>query len=147
VELAPGIPDGLSPLAHASNVAFWINRVAYVSDGQCSALSLWRLGRSLKNPRTIEPSLNSLIRLESGLPFERRIHSREMRGVRLGRAHVLRRVLQRVRVNRQPVDAPIPEVTELPRQDFVEKRLTRRAATGHHRPALGAAGGGCIELS
>jgi len=57
-------------------MAFWINRFVYMSDGKCSPLPLWRLGRSLETLRTVEPLLNSLIRFGSRMPFERCVHSR-----------------------------------------------------------------------
>ena len=135
----PGLPRRLRPLVDSAEVVFWCDRLVYMNDGQNSSLPWGWIARARKHFGAIEPLLDGPIYFGRVVHFERRVHSRQVGRVRLSRSHVLRGMLKGVDIDGQSVHPSIFVISELPRENFVEQRLTRLATLSDRRSTFRAA--------
>lgn len=105
-------------------------------NGELSAVLRGWLARARKEMWAVEPLLDRPIRFGRAALREGRVDSRQVRGIRLRRSHVLCGMLKRVDIDRQSVEARVSVICELPRQYFVEQSSAAFATARHSRPAF-----------
>jgi len=107
-------------------------------NSQGSPLSRWRIIWTVNFPGTVQPTLNCPVGQRYILLFKSGTDARQVRGVGLGRAHVLGWMLKRIDIHGQAVVPGVAIITEFSGQYRVEQFLASAASAIHCRAAIGA---------
>ncbi len=138
VEGAPRFPRCTRPFPNALDMLLRVLCPGDVDDRQAPSFSCRRCNGSIQRLGPVQPALNSFVDCQRVLGFKYGVHAREMGGKGLAGTHVFLGMLQRVGVDRQPVDPTIPVVAELLREHLVEKSLATFLTLRNDSPALAA---------